>query len=138
MAGLTASERMSRMNRTPEARARQRANALRMNADPIVRSKKGLLTEDQTRAVLAEIVAGRDYVDISVDWLICLSRVAKIARANGIHRCRRRLTKEVASAIIARLSAGAGTVALAREFGVHATTISHIKSGRMWASARAA
>lgn len=58
----------------------------RLNADPAVLAKRGVMTAEQRAGVEAEILSGRPYIEIADDWLLSPSRVRTIARQIGIRK----------------------------------------------------
>ena len=101
----------------PETRARMAATWKGRKHRPETLIKLGAWKRNkastETRAKMSASQTGR-----KITW------TATIAEAN------RKITREMVPTILARLQAGEGTQVLAREFGVHRTTMSKIKMGR--------
>lgn len=102
-----------------------------------------ILTENDVRAILKRLSNGESCVAIAASYgvsgvLISAIRTGKswkhVKRLNQVRRKGNRFTEDQVRDVHSRIAAGETQRSIAKDYGVSAHTITHIKRGKTWAS----
>lgn len=109
-----------------------------------IRGRRSRLSSEQVRRIKQRVLAGESFRSIAAEHDIDFGYVGRIARGESlahispsdgvdpgpVHRGQRRLATEEVSAIRERKDVSAAE--LAREFGVHSSTVRRVRAGQSW------